>query len=101
MSHCRDCKRYNRPPWTHCELESPELMAICLKNIKGLKRVKMIDASFVWTEPHSNRIKIKLTVQKEVANNTLLQQAFIVEFKLDNVQCDECKKNYTPHTWVA
>mmetsp|Transcript_8751 Transcript_8751/g.6490 ORF Transcript_8751/g.6490 Transcript_8751/m.6490 type:complete len:135 (-) Transcript_8751:75-479(-) len=101
ISHCRECKRYNRPPWTFCELESPELMALCLKNVKGLKRVKMVDASFVWTEPHSNRIKIKLTVQKEVANNTLLQQSFIVEFKVENLQCDDCKKTYTPHTWVA
>ena len=66
LHHCRDCNRYQRPPWTLCELESAELLALCLKNIKGLKRVKLLDASFIWTEPHSRRIKVKLTVQKEV-----------------------------------
>ena len=62
LHHCRDCNRYQRPPWTLCEPESAELLALCLKNIKGLKRVKLLDASFIWTEPHSRRIKIKLTV---------------------------------------
>lgn len=26
----------------------------------------LIDAGFVWTEPHSKRIKVKLTIQQEV-----------------------------------
>lgn len=29
-------------------------------------QVRLIDAGFVWTEPHSKRIKLKLTIQKEV-----------------------------------
>jgi nonsense-mediated mRNA decay protein 3 len=62
LHHCKECNRYQRPPFLHAELESPELLAICLKLIKGLKRVKLIDAGFVWTEPHSRRIKVKLTV---------------------------------------
>jgi nonsense-mediated mRNA decay protein 3 len=75
------------------------LLQICLKTIKGLKRVKLIEAGFVWTEPHSRRIKVKLTIQKEVQNNTLLQQTFVVEFVVENLQCDDCKKTYTPHLW--
>jgi len=71
--HCRECNRYLRPPWARCELESAELLSLCLKHIKGLKRVKMIDAGFIWTEPHSKRLKVKLTVQKEVMSGTLLQ----------------------------
>lgn len=31
-----------------------------------LAQVRLIDAGFVWTEPHSKRIKLKLTIQKEV-----------------------------------
>jgi nonsense-mediated mRNA decay protein 3 len=34
--------------------------------MKGLKRVKLIDATFLWTEPHSKRLKVKVTVQKEI-----------------------------------
>jgi nonsense-mediated mRNA decay protein 3 len=31
LQHCRECNRYLRPPWTHAELESAELLALCLK----------------------------------------------------------------------
>jgi nonsense-mediated mRNA decay protein 3 len=72
LHHCRECNRYQRPPWIAAELESAELLSLCLKNIRGLKRVKLLDASFVWTEPHSRRLKVKLTVQKHVQANTLL-----------------------------
>jgi hypothetical protein len=41
-----------------CALESRELMALCLKRLKNLQKVKLIDANFVWTEPHSKRIKV-------------------------------------------
>jgi len=35
-------------------------------------QVRLIDASFIWTEPHSKRIKVKLVVQKEVIFGLLL-----------------------------
>ena len=52
--------RYLQPPseWIYCALESRELLAFCLKKLKGLNRLKLIDAGFVWTEPHSKRIKV-------------------------------------------
>jgi nonsense-mediated mRNA decay protein 3 len=68
------------------------LLAICLRKIKGLNRVKLISAGFIWTEPHSKRIKVKLTVSKEVSNLTLIEQSFIVEFIEAYTQCDDCKK---------
>ena len=66
MFQCRGCGKYLRPPWVHCELESRQLLALCLKKVKGLNKVKLIDANFIWTEPHSKRIKVKLTVQKGI-----------------------------------
>eukprot|EP00742_Colponemidia_sp_Colp-10_P002276 GILJ01002430.1.p1 GENE.GILJ01002430.1~~GILJ01002430.1.p1 ORF type:complete len:528 (+),score=93.79 GILJ01002430.1:79-1662(+) len=101
MHYCKECNRYLRPPWMHCELESRELLSVCLKKIKGLNKVKLVDASFIWTEPHSRRIKVKLTIQKEVLNGAILQQTFVVEFLVQTLQCDDCKKLWTPHTWVA
>jgi NMD protein affecting ribosome stability and mRNA decay len=52
--------RYLQPPseWVPCALESRELLSLCLKKLKGLNRVKLVDAGFVWTEPHSKRIKV-------------------------------------------
>lgn len=36
--------------------------------MKILSQVRLVDAGFIWTEPHSRRIKVKLTVQKEVSD---------------------------------
>jgi len=66
LNWCRYCKRYQRPPWVYCEIESKELLAICLKKIRGLKNVKLMDAAFRWTEEHSKRIRVELTIRKEV-----------------------------------
>mmetsp|Transcript_16199 Transcript_16199/g.30605 ORF Transcript_16199/g.30605 Transcript_16199/m.30605 type:complete len:528 (-) Transcript_16199:165-1748(-) len=98
---CRGCGRYQRPPWITAELESRELLAMCLKKIRGLNKVKLVDASWIWTEPHSRRLKIKLTVQKEVFNNAIIQQTFVVEFIVANQQCPDCQKSYTEHTWES
>ena len=35
-----------------CPAESKELLTYCIKRVKGLQKVKLVDASFVWTEPH-------------------------------------------------
>lgn len=69
LSFCRNCERFLSPPqtWTIAEPESRELLAICLKKLKGLNKVRLIDAGFIWTEPHSKRIKVKLTIQKEAS----------------------------------
>ncbi len=72
---------------------------MCLKKINGLNKVKLVDAGFVWTEPHSRRIKVKLTIQKELDSGAKLQQAFVVEFAVQNQQCDDCQRSYTTHTW--
>jgi hypothetical protein len=39
LHQCRGCLRFLRPPWVACELESKELLAICLKKITGLTKV--------------------------------------------------------------
>lgn len=99
LNYCRTCFRYLRPPWVRCELESKDLLALCLRRVRGLNKVKLVDASFIWTEPHSRRIKVKLTVQKEVMNNITVQQTFPIEYVVFYQQCEDCKKEYTPHTW--
>jgi len=102
---CRACGRYLQPPnnWVACELESKELLTLCIKKVKGLNKVKLIDASFIWTEPHSRRIKLKLTIQKEVFASTILQQSFVIEFIVHNQQCLQCTKLQTNSdaSWVA
>jgi len=100
---CRFCERYLNPPayWVTCTLESRELMALCLKRLKNLSKMKLIDANFVWTEPHSKRIKVKLTVQGEVMAGTILQQTFVVEYVVNHQMCDDCRRVEAKDTWNA
>ena len=103
LQRCRACGRYLNPPkaWTVCEPESKELLQICLKRVKGLNKVKLIDASFIWTEAHSKRLKLKLTVQKEVYSGVILQQVFVVEVVIHNFQCTNCHMVAAQNTWRA
>ena len=32
----------------------------------SLSQVRIVDAAFIWTEPHSKRVRVQLTIQKEV-----------------------------------
>ncbi|KAL0488201.1 60S ribosomal export protein NMD3 [Acrasis kona] len=100
---CRECERYLQPPkyWVSCDTESKELLTICLKRIHGLSKLKLVDAKFLYTEPHSRRLKVKITIQAEVFNGTVLQQSLVVDFVVRNQQCDACQKSYTHHTWSA
>jgi len=82
-------------------LESKELLAACLRKIPGLNKVKLVDAVWIWTEPHSMRLKIKLTIQKEVINGAVLQQAAVIDFTVRNQQCKNCEASYAQGVWHA
>lgn len=70
-----------------------------LKKVKGLAKLELKDAKFLWTEPHSKRIKVKIEYVRNVNENTRVQQSEIVEFVEKYSQCPDCKKNFTPHDW--
>ena len=111
IHQCRGCSRWHQDAgkWIGCELESRELMALCLTNVSGLKKkrneggggqVRLVDAAWVWTEPHSMRLKIRLTIQREVvAGGAILQQSFVVTFIVRNQQCIECQAAFRQGTW--
>ncbi|KAL7416493.1 putative NMD3-nonsense-mediated mRNA decay protein [Mrakia frigida] len=103
INFCRNCSRYLSPPqsWVSCELESRELLSICLRKLRGLAKVRLIDASFVWTEPHSKRIRVKLSIQKEVFTSTILQQIFEVEYIVSHGQCPDCTRLAAKNMWKA
>jgi predicted Fe-S protein YdhL (DUF1289 family) len=101
LQFCRGCERYHNPPseWVHCVLESKELLSLCLKKLKGLSRVKLVDAGFVWTEPHSKRIKVKLTVHGEVLGGAMLEQVFVVDYIVNHQMCDDCHRSEAQNFW--
>ncbi|PWA52528.1 60S ribosomal export protein NMD3 [Artemisia annua] len=51
----------------------------------------MEDKEFVW-KPHSERLKVKLRVQKEVLNGAVLEQAYAVEYVVHDQMCDSCSR---------
>ncbi|KAG5513864.1 hypothetical protein PMAC_000486 [Pneumocystis sp. 'macacae'] len=100
---CRECGRFlqSQNQWLYAQVESKELLSFCLKKTRGLNKVRLVDAFFLWTEPHSRKIKIKVTIQKEVLVSTILQQTFEVEYTVMYQQCSDCARIYTAHTWKA
>jgi nonsense-mediated mRNA decay protein 3 len=108
IHQCRKCRRFARTErnFVDIELESPELMGICLKHIPALAsnaspKIQVKDAIFVWTEPNSMRIKIRLTVRTEVLQAVTIQQRCVVEFIIKWSQCPDCNREYTNRTWQA
>ncbi len=81
--------------------ESQELLAICLKKLKGLNKVRLTEAHFIWTEPHSKRLRVSLTIQKEVLTSTILEQVFEIEYLVQHGQCQDCAKLAAKNTWRA
>ncbi|CAM9234737.1 unnamed protein product, partial [Lampetra fluviatilis] len=63
--------------------------------------VRLIDAGFIWTEPHSKRIRVKLTIQKEVMNGVVLQQVFVLELIVSHQMCDDCHRVEAKDFWKA
>ena len=101
IQYCKECQRFLRPPYVKIERESTDMMKLCLSRIKSYdKKVKIIDSSFVFSEPHSKVIKIKVTIQKEVEKN-IISQNLIIEFKEKWNLCRDCQKIQTPHTWAS
>jgi len=103
IHYCKFCERYLNPPqqWVSAALESRELMALCLKKLKNLSKVKLIDANFLWTEPHSKRIKVKLAIQAEVLGGAILQQTFVVEYVVAYQMCSDCHRVEAKDHWNA
>jgi hypothetical protein len=120
IHQCRDCRRFERSHqgdsssqsnnrYDRCELESSELMALCLKHIHALnssctkgsnsaavQNLQVVDASWIWTEPHSMRLKLRLTVRANICERSVqIQQRVIVEFIVRFKQCLDCKREFT------
>ncbi|KAL2899149.1 60S ribosomal export protein NMD3 [Bienertia sinuspersici] len=102
---CDECKTYLQPPKTRikAELESKELLTFCLKKLNLDKaKVTLVHAEFMFTEPHSKRLKVKLRIQKEVLHGAVLEQSYIVEYVVHYQMCDYCNRlQANPDQWAA
>ncbi|XP_073111663.1 uncharacterized protein [Elaeis guineensis] len=103
--HCPECRSYLHPPrtWIRADLESKELLAFCLRRLKPLTRhVRLVHAEFVWTEPHSKRLRLKLRVQREALHGAILEQSHLVELTVHDQLCPACSRaQANPDQWSA
>lgn len=101
---CPECTSYLQPPrtWIKAQLESKELLTFCVKRLKNLNKVRLVDAAFIWTEPHSKRLKVKLKIQKEVMHGAIMEQGYVVEYVVEDHMCESCSRSAAnPDQWVA
>jgi nonsense-mediated mRNA decay protein 3 len=82
-------------------IESNELLAMFLRKVSSsFVATKIIDASWIWTEPHSRRIKMKIDVERAVLDGKAqIQHTIVVEFTVKMKQCMECIREATDHSW--
>ena len=103
ITFCKDCNRILVPPnqWVLAERESRELLALLLKRLDlGDHNLRISDAQFLWTEPHSRRTKLRVSVRKQEGEIDL-EQKFDVEYFETTQQCPQCAKSHTHNKWVA
>lgn len=102
IHQCRQCRQFQvtEKLYKFMEPESQELLTVCLKNIPALHsnaagpKMKLVDAMWIWTEPHSMRLKVRLTVRATV-QGVQVQQRVLVELKIQFKQCPDCNREYT------
>ncbi|KAA0200369.1 hypothetical protein HAZT_HAZT009828, partial [Hyalella azteca] len=100
---CRGCGRYLEPPalWVAAELESKELLSLCLKRLRGLDKVRLVNARFEYTEPHSRRLKLEVKVEKALNEEVSLEQTFQVDYMVANQFCSDCHRVEAKDFWKA
>ncbi|CCI45656.1 unnamed protein product [Albugo candida] len=103
LTQCAQCMRFqcSKSCWALYELESRELLGLCLKSVSNLKKYKLIDANYIWTEPHSKRIKVEIIVEQEIIRHAALRATKLLTFVIQNIKCPECSKNFHDKSWRA
>lgn len=104
LYQCKVCDRWRgfTSTWLRIEPESPEMLSMCLKKIKNLGSslgAKLVDAKFIWTEEHSRRMIVQVTV--EPWDPPIIRQTFKCEFVVVMQMCTECQSDSVDQTWRA
>jgi nonsense-mediated mRNA decay protein 3 len=103
ITQCSECGRWEdiKKHWHDYEWESAGLLALCLKKLR-LDKVHVVDAQWIWTEPHSRRLKIALTIEKAVMDSKVqVQTKLVAEMIHKTRQCEHCVKSESDHSWGA
>jgi len=99
LVYCKSCSKYqtSATKWTYAELESPELMKIALGKVKVDRDAKIVNSSFIFTEPHLKRMRLELEIEKPGPADTMLTQKVTLTIPITYLQCQQCCEAATPH----
>lgn len=110
---CPKCERWavgpqNNPErtesaWSSHELESSSLLAAILKRwLQQQQSVKILEAGWIWTEPHSRRLKLFVDLERLVLEGRLpVRQRITLELVVRNLTCPQCLREASEHQWSA
>jgi nonsense-mediated mRNA decay protein 3 len=106
LLQCKSCDRWcshiGKDSWAHHQYESAGLLALCLKKLGAVSKAKILDAAWIWTEPHSKRLKLYVDIEKAVLDGKMnVQQRIVAEFVLKNKLCNDCMRSESDHSWGA
>ena len=96
LHRCSSCQRIltRSQAWVIANPESRELLAVCLKQLKGLTELKLVDAAFNSAEPDSKTIQVKLTARLET-----VEEVLTVDFDILDSVCPQCDNNKDKDQW--
>jgi len=87
--------------WYKCVPESKELLQICLSKINQLKFLTILETGWIFSDVSNRDLKIRIKIQKDVLNNVQMQKELTVVFEIVIVQCDDCRRSFTPHMYTC
>ena len=97
LQQCTGCQRYLVRPqvWVVASPESRELLAVCLKQLKGLTGLQLVDAVFNQADPsNTKKIQVKLTVRLET-----LEEVLTVDYTFIDSLCPQCDTSKDKDQW--
>ena len=106
LIQCKGCNRWcshiGKDTWVHHELESAGLLGLCVKKLGAISKARILDAAWIWTEPHSRRLKLYVDVEKPVLDGKMnVQQRVMADFILKSKNCTDCIRSESDHSWGA
>ncbi len=102
---CPKCMQWKRDSvsavYFPAEWESLELLTHLARRVRRLKELSVVDARFVWTEPHSKRIRVHVVYEHIVLDRTKVQQTVELEFRIRDKLCRNCGKLSAKAGWES
>lgn len=95
---CKGCERYLNKPrtWIKYEWGSRELLIYLIKSNNSLNAFDIIDSNFIFTEEHSKRIILSVTLEKSG-----IRENVEIKYTIRNKQCSDCEKIEAKQHWRA